>query len=119
LYRQEVPADVRENIKNRILEAALDDFEDYLLLVNSIIADILAGDIHPEVAKEARAYLELALTAITAKSMQDAGKGGSAEVTARISGIRKKRGVLPAPVPEITIDLTQRATVPAAPWEQE
>ena len=117
LYRQEVPAHVRASIKERILTAALDDFEDYLLLVNSIIADILAGDIHPEVAKEARAYLELSLAAITAKAMQDGSSGRNAEVTARIAGVRKKKGLLPSPTPEITIDLTANDKVPVAPWE--
>lgn len=120
LYRQEVPPEVRRRIKDRILTAALDDFEDYLVLVNSIIADILAGDIHPDVAKEARAYLELALTAITAKALQDGNNSGSSAVTARIAGIRKKRGALPAPVPEITIDAISTPTpVPAAPWESK
>lgn len=118
LYRQEVPAHVRASIKERILESALDDFEDYLMLVNSIIADILGGDIHPEVAKEARAYLELSLAAITAKAMQD-GSTGNAEVTARIAGVRKKKGLLPAPTTEITIDMTANDKVPTAPWEKK
>ncbi len=117
VYRETVPEDVRQAIKDQILAAAVDGFEDFLQVTQNITASILCGDIHPEVAKEARSYLELALTAVTAKAMQDRSKQGDKNITGRIAAVRKKRGALPAPQPEFTIDVTPEKTRVSAPWE--
>jgi hypothetical protein len=116
VYRETVPEEVRLEIKDQILTAAVDGFEDFLQVTQNITASILCGDIHPEVAKEARAYLELALTAVTAKAMEDKAKGSNTTVNTRLAAVRKKRGALPAPQPEFTIDI-EPSKVISAPWE--
>lgn len=121
LYRREVDEALREKIRNDLLAAKVNGFEDFLDVSMGIISYILSGDIPPAVAKEARSYLELCLTAITAKAMKDRSSGAEAgSVTARIARANKARGALPAPTAEITIDATVTPTrVPAAPWENE
>ena len=120
VYRETVPDHVRQHLKEKILEAAIDGFEDFLDVTVAITAEILSGNIHPEIAKEARSYLELALTAVTAKAMQDNGRPRESTNT-RLAAVRKKRGKLPAPRPEITLDVTfdDKETILAkpAPWE--
>lgn len=121
LYRREVDEAVREEIRDKLLTAKVNGFEDFLDVSMGIVSHLLAGDIHPDVAKEARSYLELCLTAVTAKTMKDRSGGAEAgSVTARIARANKARGALPAPTAEVTIDVTSAPTrVPAAPWENE
>lgn len=124
LYRQTVPPEVRERIKELVLEASIDGFDDFLQVTVNITAEILAGDIHPEVAKEARSYLELALTAVTAKAMQDAAKPEGSTTNARLARARARRGALPAPQAEVTLDvdftqIKDPVLATPAPWESD
>lgn len=120
VYRETVPEHVRQHLKEKILEAAIDGFDDFLDVTVAITAEILSGNIHPEIAKEARSYLELALTAVTAKAMQEGGRPRESTNT-RLAAVRKKRGKLPSPRPEITLDVEfndkEAILATPAPWE--
>jgi hypothetical protein len=75
LYQDTVPVEVREEIKGRLLEAEMHGYEKFIAAAQYIMAEVLAGQIPPDVAKEARAYLELILTAISAKNIVEAKNG--------------------------------------------
>jgi hypothetical protein len=120
VYRDNVPEDVRNRIKEDILAASIDGFDSFLEVTVGITASILSGEIHHEVAKEARSFLELALTAVTAKALQQGGPKDTGGVSARLAAVRAKRGRLPAPQPEFTIDIQPEQApvkVPTAPWD--
>jgi hypothetical protein len=120
LYRDEMSEETREWIRDELLAASLEGFDDFLSVSMGIIARILSGDIHPEMAKEARSYLELCLTALTAKAMQEGNAKEGNGISARIAAAQKARAKLPAPVPEFTLDATAKPTAPARadiPWE--
>ena len=123
LYRQHVPSDVREKIKETILTAAIEDFDAFLQVTVDITAELLAGNIHPEIAKAARAYLELALTAVTANAM--AQKDRVSESNARLVAARRRAPKLPAPsVGPALADLENPVPVvitleDPAPWDED
>lgn len=72
-FRDAVPAEVRDQIKLRLLENAAGSLDGFLDATQFITAHILAGDIPPEVADAARKYLELMLTAIVMQNMRSDG----------------------------------------------
>ena len=122
LYRQEMTEEAREEIRDLLLTAKVNGFDEFLEVSMAITARIISGEIHPEVAKEARSYLELCLAAITAKALQEGGrKKGLSEVDQRIAEVARKRKALPEPTFEITIDADAepvRARADVAPdWE--
>ena len=118
LYRSEVPEELREKIRNDLLAAKVNGFDDFLNVSMGIVGYLLAGDIHPEVAREARSYLELCLTAVTAKAMKDSGATVTTSLTEkRIARANKSRGLLPSPSVVVDIDATTREYVPT--WENK
>ena len=117
LYRNEVSAELREEIRDQLLAAKVNGFEDFLEVSMAIVARVLCGDIHPEIAKETRSYLELCLTAVTAKAMKDNGaKGGTAITADRLARAHKARKALPSPHVVVEMDMTKDNEY-AASWE--
>jgi hypothetical protein len=129
LYRETIPQHERERLKELVLEASLNGFESFLDTTMAITAEIIAGNVHPAVAREARAYLELAMAAVTAKVLQDKAdrSSGKGEVSARLSAVRQKTNKTQAALtirPDITIDIETTEKEPArvradAPWEEK
>lgn len=116
LYREEMSAEAREEIRDLLLSAKVNGFDEFLDVAMAITARIISGEIHPEVAKEARSYLELCLTAITAKAIQ-AGSKSTSSVEARVALVNRSRAALPAPSLEVTIDATAEPVPVRVAWE--
>lgn len=100
LYQDVVPEAVREAIKEKLLEAEMHGYDTFIASAQYIMAELLAGQIPPDVAKEARAYLELILTAISAKNIVEAKTGklaptaGTVAAQLREAKSRKKKMAL-------------------------
>ena len=94
LYQDTVPQDVRDGIKAKLLEAQMHGYETFIDSAQYIMTELLAGNIHPDVAKESRAYLELILTAISAKNIVEAKTGKelptAGSVAAQLAAAKKK-----------------------------
>ena len=122
LYREEMSAVEREKIRDLLLTAKVNGFDEFLDVTMAITARIISGEIHPAVAQEARSYLELALTAITARAIQQ-GSVANGSMEARIAKVNRERSALPAPTVEVTIDATAtptvRASAEAPAWESK
>ncbi len=77
-YRKDIPEDVRTAMKTHILEAEMGGYDALIETSTYILAQLVGGDISPQVAQEARAYLELIMTSISAKLLVQRAEGGSA-----------------------------------------
>ena len=90
-YRREVPEEVRERIKQQLLEASIEGYDEFIQVSAYIVAQLVGGEISPGIAKEARSYLELIMTAITAKQITNKGKEATAvNVSKDLEKARKK-----------------------------
>lgn len=94
LYQDTVPQEVREGIKSKLLQAEMHGYDTFINSAQYIMTELLAGKIPPDVAKEARAYLELILTAVSAKHIVEAKTGKdlptNATVSAQLNAAKKK-----------------------------
>lgn len=80
-FRDEVPADVREQMKMRIISAQIDGYDEMITLMQYIVGEVVAGNLSPSIADSVRKYIELMLTTVTMARMRDAGGTASASVT--------------------------------------
>jgi hypothetical protein len=96
IYLDTVPKNVRKNIQAALLEAQMHGYDTYINCAQYIMTELIAGNIHPEIAKESRAYLELILTAISAKQIAEAkqgltsGKSANSSVAEQLSKAKRK-----------------------------
>lgn len=77
-YREVIPEEVRQDIKDKLLQAKMEGYETFIATTQYILAEMVGGNIPPEIAKECRAYLELLMTAVAAKTIVEHGKKGTA-----------------------------------------
>lgn len=105
-YRREVPEKVRQTIKRKILEASAHGYDEFITVSQYILAELLAGNISPGIAKEARALLELIMTAITAKQITK--KGGQKPQRDIAKDLEKARKLAKAQRP--SLELTDYGT---------
>jgi hypothetical protein len=72
-HRQRIPAEVREEIKLRIVSAQIRGYDEFADCLTYIAAETLAGNIPVEVADSVRKYLELMLTTFVMRDQADKG----------------------------------------------
>ena len=71
-YRDIVPEEVRLNIQTQLLSAKMNGYDEFIACTQYIMSELAAANIPPTIAVEMRAYLELILTAISAKRIAEA-----------------------------------------------
>ena len=69
-FYKHVPANVRENIKAHLLRAHIEGLDGFIEATQYIIAQLVSGNIAPEVANSAKGYMELLFTAVSAQMIQ-------------------------------------------------
>ena len=89
-FYKHVPAKVREDIKNKLLEAHVNGMDGFIEATQYIIAQLVSGNIAPEVATAAKGYMELMFTAISAKMIHDNESGAAKTLFSNVSGSRGK-----------------------------
>lgn len=101
-FRREVPEDVREEMKAKLLQASVEGLDEYIEVTQYIMAELVAGNIGTDVAQECRALLELMMTAIVARSIERK-KGGTSqsEVAEALRKAKRERKML---APQVNLD---------------
>jgi|TARA_R100000005_G_C4991637_1_gene198956 hypothetical protein len=91
-----VPEQVRQDIKKAIRDAYEHGYRGQQLVQELslfILSEMLAGNIQPDIAREARGYVEIVLTSITAQALAEADKAnGTSAVAKQLAEARKKIG---------------------------
>ena len=92
-YRREVPEEVREDMKARLLQAQMSgSYEEFIGAGTYILAHLIGGDISPGIASEARAYLELLMAAITTQEAVKQKNSTSPKAVSAVYEKARKRG---------------------------
>lgn len=89
-YRELVPQHVRNDLKAQMLQAEMLGYSSFLKMATHITSEVVSGNIPPSIAKEARAWSELIMTAIAAKNLQDKDKSGNATLVTQLTSARKQ-----------------------------
>lgn len=109
-FYKHVPAKVREDIRNKLLEASVNGMDGFIEATQYIIAQLISGNIAPDVATAAKGYMELMFTAISAKMIHDreSGKASPSSVMARVAEAKQRSKKM---IPQYTIDVEEDGTV--------
>lgn len=130
LYRETIPVEVREALKQKLLEAKMQGYDEFIDVASFIMANTLSLDIPVDVAKECRGYMELIFTAIAARNLEAKNKEASPGTLAAKLRKDRRAGQKLRPQIQLTqtldgdvlgdISLVQgREKVPLeAPWEK-
>lgn len=91
-----IPEKVRAGIRQAIMDAMAQGYKGQRIVQEVsmfILAELLAGNIQPDVAREARGYVEILLTSITAQALQEKEEDDSPlSVAKAIADARSKMG---------------------------
>jgi len=109
-FYKHVPATVREEIKNKLLQAHVEGMDGFIETTQYIIAQLMSGNIAPNVANAAKGYMELMFTAISAKMIheREEGSASASSVMARVAEAQKRSKKM---IPQYTIDVEEDGTV--------
>ncbi len=109
-FYKHVPADVREDIKGYLLRAHIEGMDGFIEATQYIIAQLVAGNIAPEVANSAKGYMELLFTAVSAKLIheKESKDATPSNVMARVAQAHKRSKKM---IPQYTIDVEEDGTV--------
>tara|TARA_S200002703_G_scaffold35810_2_gene30898 strand:+ start:1695 stop:2105 length:411 start_codon:yes stop_codon:yes gene_type:complete len=109
-FYKHVPSKVREDIKNKLLEAHVNGMDGFIEATQYIIAQLISGNIAPEVANAAKGYMELMFTAVSAKMIHD-NESGSAKPSSVMSRVAEAKKRSKRMIPQYTIDVEEDGTV--------
>jgi len=109
-FYKHVPAEVREEIKGQILKAYISDMDGFIEATQYIIAQLLCGNIAPDVANSAKGYMELLFTAVSAKLIheREAKNATPSNVMARVADAQRRGRKM---IPRYTVDVDEAGAV--------
>ncbi len=109
-FYKHVPVEVREQIKAQLLRAHIEGLDGFIEATQYIIAQLVSGNIAPEVANSAKGYMELLFTAVSAKMIHEREDKSAtpSNVMARVAEAHKRSKKM---IPQYTIDVEEDGTV--------
>lgn len=111
-FYNHVPAKVREDIKDHLIRAHIDGMDGFIEATQYIIAQLMSGNIAPEVANAAKGYMELMFTAVSAKMIheKESSAASPSAVMARVAEAQRRSKKM---IPQYTLDVEEDGTVRA------
>ncbi len=111
-FYNHVPAKVREEIKDHLIRAHVDGMDGFIEATQYIIAQLMSGNIAPEVANAAKGYMELMFTAVSAKMIheKESNAASPSAVMARVAEAQRRSKKM---IPQYTLDVEEDGTVRA------
>jgi len=111
-FYNHVPAKVREDIKDHLIRAHIDGMDGFIEATQYIIAQLMSGNIAPEVANAAKGYMELMFTAVSAKIIheKESSAASPSAVMARVAEAQRRSKKM---IPQYTLDVEEDGTVRA------
>jgi hypothetical protein len=109
-FYKHVPLDIRDEIKGYLLKAHIEGMDGFIEATQYIIAQLISGNIAPEVANAAKGYMELLFTAVSAKMIheKESKDATPSNVMARVAEAHKRSKKM---IPQYTIDVEEDGTV--------
>ena len=111
-FYKHVPARVRKEIREHLLRAHVEGMDGFIAATQYILAQLISGNIAPDIANAAKGYMELLLTAISAKMIheREAQDASPSNVMARVAEAHKKGKKM---IPQYTLDVEEDGTLRA------
>tara|TARA_R100001594_G_scaffold140280_1_gene185315 strand:+ start:2805 stop:3215 length:411 start_codon:yes stop_codon:yes gene_type:complete len=109
-FYKHVPADVRKEIRAHLLKAHVEGMDGFIEATQYILAQLISGNIAPDVATAAKGYMELMFTAISAKLIHEREEKSAnpSTVMARVAEAQRRGKKM---IPQYTIDVEEDGTV--------
>lgn len=111
-FYRHVPAKVREEIRGHLLKAHVEGMDGFIEATQYILAQLISGNIAPDIANAAKGYMELLFTAISAKMIHERedNSASPSSVMARVAEAHKRGKKM---IPQYTIDVEEDGTIRA------
>ncbi len=111
-FYKHVPAKVREEIRGHLLKAHVEGMDGFIEATQYILAQLISGNIAPDIANAAKGYMELLFTAISAKMIHERedNSASPSSVMARVAEAHKRGKKM---IPQYTIDVEEDGTIKA------
>ena len=105
-FYKHVPESVREEIKGHLLKAHIEGMDGFIEATQYIIAQLISGNIAPDVANAAKGYMELLFTAVSAKLIHEREEKNAtpSSVMARVAEAQKRGRKM---IPQYTLDVDE------------
>lgn len=109
-FYKHVPESVREEIKGHLLKAHIEGMDGFIEATQYIIAQLISGNIAPDVANAAKGYMELLFTAVSAKLIHEREEKNAtpSSVMARVAEAQKRGRKM---IPQYTLDVDEDGKV--------
>ena len=111
-FYKHVPAKVREEIREHLLQAHVEGMDGFIEATQYILAQLISGNIAPDIANSAKGYMELLFTAISAKMIheRESRTARPSDVMARVAEAHKRGKKM---IPQYTLDVEEDGTIKA------
>jgi hypothetical protein len=111
-FYKHVPEKVRDEIKDHLIRAHVEGMDGFIEATQYIIAQLMSGNIAPDVANAAKGYMELMFTAVSAKMIheKESSTANPSTVMARVAEAQRRSKKM---IPQYTLDVEEDGTVRA------
>lgn len=111
-FYKHVPEKVRDEIKDHLIRAHVEGMDGFIEATQYIIAQLMSGNIAPDVANAAKGYMELMFTAVSAKMIheKESSSASPSAVMARVAEAQRRSKKM---IPQYTLDVEEDGTVRA------